>query len=136
MSAYTYSPFPDAEAVVGTILRAAGHRAYSSIPKKSPTYPLITYQRIGGTPVTRHTLDAADIQLDVWGNTKSEAYDLAAQARAAVHSAAESTIALTGTSDAWITGVDDVTGPQWLPDSSNAPVNRYTLTLRVYLHSQ
>lgn len=125
--------FPDAEAVVGTVLRSAGYRAYSSIPN-SPTYPLAVVQRVGGVPITRHRLDAAEIQIDVWAETKSAARLLAAQARKAIHEAEATTVAVSS-GDAFVTGVDDVMGAQWLPDPSNIPLNRYTFTVRVYLHA-
>ena len=60
---------PDAESVASKIIRAGtGGRVYSSIPSK-PTYPLIVVQRLGGIPRTRR-LDAANIQVDVWGTSK------------------------------------------------------------------
>lgn len=129
-----YSVFPDAEAAVSTALRTAGFRCYSSIPKKAPQYPLIRIARVGGTPLDRHSHDVADLQLDVYGTTKSEARLYASQARTAVHGAESSTVALTS-GDAWISGVQDISGLMWLPDTSNVPINRYVLNLRVFLHA-
>jgi hypothetical protein len=126
--------FPDAEAAVGSIIRSdLSARVYSSIPKR-PTYPLILVRRIGGVPITRHRLDAADIQLDVYGTTKSEARLLAVQARQSLYEAEGSTISISS-GNAWYSGVTDVQGLTWLPDSSNVPLNRYVFTVRVFLHS-
>lgn len=131
----TVDTFPDAEAAVGSILRSGltGSRVYSSIPKK-PTYPLILVRRYGGTPVTRMRLDAADVQIDVYGTTKSEARLLAAQARAALYGAEGSTITVSS-GNAWVSGVTDIQGLTWLPDPSNVPLNRYVFSVRVFLHA-
>lgn len=94
--------FPDAEALVGSILRTAniegvGARVYSSIPK-SPTYPLILVKRIGGIPAELHRLDRARVQIEVWGappGGKGEAFEIAAEARAVLFGAEGQTY-LTG----------------------------------------
>lgn len=127
-----YEVFPDAEKLVGDALRAAsltvGSRVYSSIPK-TPTFPLITIQRTGGTPVERHRLDQARIQVDVWGESKSQAHDIAQAARVAIHRMEGSTP--TG---AVIGGVDDILGLAWSPD----PVthrDRYIFGVSITLHA-
>ena len=131
----TVDVFPDAEAVVGSILRSGltGSRVYSSIPKR-PTYPLILARRYGGTPVTRMRLDAADVQIDVWAESKSAARLLAAQARQALYAAEGSTVTVSS-GNAWVSGVTDVAGLMYLPDPSNPPLDRYTFTMRVFLHA-
>src|SRR5262245_13011214 len=77
--------FPDVEALVAYELRTQlPANVYSSIPR-NPTYPLITIKRIGGIPTDRIRLDSVSLQLDVWGNSKSEARDLADSARVKLH---------------------------------------------------
>lgn len=127
--------FPNAEAAAGKILRTAltSSGVYSSIPK-NPTYPLIIVRRTGGAPVTRMRLDAADLQFDVYGTTQTEARTLAAQARQALY-AAEATTVTLASGDAWISGVRDITGLFWAPDSANVPINRYIFNVRVFLHA-
>lgn len=131
--------FPDAEALIGIILRAASitglsSRVYSSIPK-APTYPLITIKRIGGIPAERHRLDRARIQIDVWGNTKSEARDIADAARVAIFAAEGQTYDETGTEmDGFITCVEDDLGLAFIPDPATAR-DRYVFGLAIYLHS-
>lgn len=110
-----FQVFPDAEAAVGTAIRAAnipgiGGRVYSSVPK-SPTFPLIVVRRIGGRPTVRQSLDTAHIQIDVWGRNKGEAHDAAQLARVALHRA-EGTVQR----DAFITAVEDSLGLSWQPD--------------------
>ncbi len=126
---------PDAEMIAARIIRTGtGGRTYSSIPKK-PTYPLMTVQRLGGLPRTRR-LDAANIQIDVWGTTKSEARLLASQARKYLHEA-EGTSWDLPTGDIFITGVEDWTGLTWLPDPSvggNQGRDRYLFGVTLFLH--
>lgn len=124
---------PDMEAVCAVTLRTAaisglGTRVYSSIPR-DPTYPLITVSRIGGLPSVREYLDAANIQIDVWGGTKSEAHDIAARARVVL-------LTLAGTSvttpvAAWISAVEDSLGLSWQPDPLTGR-DRYLFGVTVY----
>jgi len=126
--------FPDAEAAVSKAIRTAlGARVYSSIPKR-PEYPLILVRRYGGLAPMRRRLDLAEIQVDVYGNSKSEARLLASQARAAIHEA-EATTQTISTGNAWISGVKDTQGLFWLPDEENPALNRYTFSVSVYLHA-
>ena len=126
--------FPDTEAIAAKTLRDAnitGSRVYSSIPK-NPTYPLITVHRIGGLPAVRDYMDAANIQIEVWGGTKSEAFDAAAEARATL-------IELEGTSvtdpvDAWISAVEDSLGLSWQPDPLTGK-DRYLFAVSIYARS-
>lgn len=129
----TVDTFPDVEAAVSTVLRAAGFRAYSSIPNK-PVYPLILVRRYGGAPVTRMRLDAGDVQLDVYAETKSAARALAVAARAAIWAAEASTVTVSS-GNAWVSGVEDVMGLTWMPDPSNVPTNRYVFSVRVFSHA-
>jgi hypothetical protein len=130
-----YDVFPDAEAAARAMIRATltTARVYSSIPK-NPEYPLVVLQRTGGTPVTRQRLDAADIQVDVWGKSKSEARLLAAQVRQALHAGANVTYDIPS-GDAFVTGVEDILGLQWLPDATNTQKDRYVFAVRVFLHA-
>lgn len=129
----TVDTFPDAEAAAGTLIRASGLRCYSSIPKR-PEYPLVTARRLGGLPVTRMRLDAADIQIDSWAASKSAARLQAVQARAAIWLGEGTTVSISS-GNAFVTGVTDVTGLFWLPDPTNTPVDHYTFTVRLYLHA-
>jgi len=126
--------FPDVEAIVAAQLRdsglAVGDRAYTEIPA-DPVYPLITVQRVGGVPAIRRYLDAAEIQIDVWGTSKAEARDIADAARVACHA-----LAGTAWSDpvtAWVSAVEDSTGLLWLPDDLTGQ-DRYLFGVRVFLH--
>jgi hypothetical protein len=122
----------DVEAIVASVLRAAGITnlvgVYSSIPK-DPTFPLITVQRIGGFSPVREYLDAANIQIDVWGGSKSEAFDIAARARLVL-------LGLAGTQvpspvSAWVSAVEDSLGVTWQPDPSTGR-DRYLFSVLVY----
>jgi hypothetical protein len=132
---YTIDLFPDAEAAVSIVLRAAipGARVYSSVPR-SPTYPLVRVSRVGGTAVVPRRLDAADVQIDVWADKKSEARTLAAQVRQALLST-EGLAVTIPSGNAIVTGVDEVIGLSSVPDAANPPKDRYLAQYRVYLHA-
>lgn len=114
----SFSPLPDTEAVCSRALRDAGicgGRVYSSIPKE-PTYPLATVERLGGSPVVRQRLDAARIQVSVWGGkstAKSELRDEAEHARRVLH---EMEGQAFSDDAAYVTGVSDEVVLTWLPD--------------------
>lgn len=123
---------PDCEGIVASALRNAAipevTGVYSSIPKV-PTYPLIIVQRIGGVPVVREYMDAANIQIEVWGNSKSQCFDIAARARGVL-------LMLAGTSvsdpvNAWVSAVEDSLGIVWLPDPDTGR-DRYLFSEIVY----
>lgn len=131
-----YSPMPDIEAVVATALQiegVCGGRVHSSIPAKAgpDAFPMALVKRLGGTPVERHRLDAARIQVDIWGGDKGTARDEADKARLVIHE-------LEGTtSDLWsaaITGVNDELGLFWSPDPDSGR-DRYIFSVVVYAHS-
>lgn len=126
------SPMPDVEAVAAEILRDADvceGRIYSSIPR-APTFPLAIVARLGGIPAVRRRLDAARIQVSVWGNNKAEARDAADLARIALHEAEGTTSAVY---EAYVTGVEDELGLTWLPDQETAR-DRYLFAVTVYCH--
>lgn len=133
-----FETFPDAEAACGYAMRLAGvasARVYSSVPH-TPTYPLVTFSRVGGVPRERHRLDRARIQVTAWGNTKSEAFDVANAARIALHRM-EGTTLSTGSGapvNAFVTGVEDDLGMFWSPDEETAR-DRYVFGVAVYLHA-
>ena len=133
-----FNPFPDAEAAAGWSLRnagIAGGRVYSSIPT-SPTYPLVVLRRIGGQPAERHYMDASRIQVDVWGNSKSEAFDLAQSARVILHDLEGKTLTTGGGSpvDIVIQAVDDDLGLQFMEDAITGK-DRYIFGVQLYVRT-
>jgi hypothetical protein len=134
MSPADFRRFADAEAVVAGWIRStvAGSRVYSSVPN-TPTYPLVTVARTGGIAAERHYLDQARIDVNVWGNSKTEAHDLAALCRAAVHNLEGQIV--TGQEPAFVSGVDDAVGLTWLPDQVTAR-DRYVFSVLVYLRPE
>lgn len=136
---------PDVEAAAGLLLRnadVAGGRVYSSIPT-NPTYPLVTYQRTGGTPAEKHKLDRASVQFDAWARTpkesagaggKSEARDLAELARRVLHEAGE-TGAFVADFECQVTAVEDELGLRWLPDPTSKR-DRCLFSVRIFAHNR
>jgi hypothetical protein len=128
---------PDLEAIASKTLRDAGWRAYSSVPS-NPEWPLMVISRAGGFIPVRRYLDAARIQIDVWGGakgdpaggtSKSVIQDMAQEARVELHR-------LEGTSvvdpvAAFITGVEDAMGLTWLPDPDTGR-DRYIFAVLIY----
>lgn len=73
----------DVEALVSAYLRAqseltalVGQRVYTALPK-DVTFPCVRLVRIGGAPVMSRPLyvDAARLQVDVFGGSKATAFD-------------------------------------------------------------
>lgn len=125
--------FPDIEAIISSVVRdAVDAGVYSSIPRK-PEYPLVLVKRLGGSPVRRQRLDMAEMQFDVYGNTKSEAFHLAQLVRQSILRA-EGTTNTHRAEAAFVTAVQDSLGLTWLPDPSNPPKDRYTFGMRIFFH--
>lgn len=124
---------PDLEAVAAEALRTAaitnlGTRVYSSIPR-TPTFPLVTVQRIGGIAAVREYMDTANIQIDVWSENKSQGRDIAARARVVLLSLAGTTV--TSPVSAWISAVEDTLGLSWQPDQLTGR-DRYIFGVLIY----
>lgn len=133
-----YDAFPDFESLASSIIRNAlsGSRVYSSIPDK-PTWPLIVVKRVGGSPIEAHSMDLAQIQVDVWGGSKSEARDLAVEARVALHLGECETYAVSlpeWPEAGFIAKVTDTTGLSWSPDPSTNR-DRYVFGVSISGHS-
>lgn len=126
----TWANFPDIEAMAGKVLRDAGvsgGRVYSSIPN-NPTWPIVTYSRLGGIPPIERKLDRARIQIESWGNNRAEARDGAEAARKAIHQAEGTAVpSFAG----FITGVEDELGLIFLPDPPTGR-DRYIFAVAVY----
>lgn len=121
--------FPDVEAILAEWLRdgalAVGDRVYSRIPA-DPVFPLITVARLGGVPSVKLYQDSALVQVSVWGNSKSEARDIADAAR-------RRTQQLQGVlgDDYFTHAVEDAQGLTWLPDQETGR-DRYLFGVLVY----
>lgn len=66
-----------------------GSRCYPDIIPDNPSFPLIVYQQVGGVVVeyldqTISDKDNARMQVWVWAKTRTEARDIARQARTAI----------------------------------------------------
>lgn len=121
--------FPDLEAIARNVIANANitnlsTRVYSSVPKDyTRSQAIATVRRIGGVPAEKHRYDRANIQVDVWGTSKSVAQDIAQAARAALHDAENTRF--TSPVSAYVAGVQDSLGLTWLPDPVTGQ-DRYT----------
>lgn len=67
--------------LVLNILKTAGINAYPALPEK-PVRPIVQVEEAGGAPNRdANRLNKQDLQIDIWGNSKREAFDLTAQVR-------------------------------------------------------
>lgn len=132
----TLQILPDVERLTVTWLRdqveAAAifdDRIYTEIPN-SPTWPLARITRVGGGPTSRLArLDAAELQLDVWGGPKATAYDGFTTLLALMAGR------MVGTHDLGVVSAVEVVSLRWLPDDSFTPARpRYSADVRVWLH--
>ena len=96
------------------VANVASARVYSSLPT-NPTWPLVLVKRIGGIPANQRVLDTASLQIEVWGTSQKETFDLANTARKVIMDTQSSTVTWTGGA-AWITEVRQNLGFQDLPD--------------------
>lgn len=124
----SHAAFPDAEAVVISVLRTAEFPAVSALPS-NPAYPLVVVKRIGGVPAEKHHTDNPSLQIEVWGTDKAQVHDLAQATRAAIHDAEGTSLELFS---AYITGVEDTLGLSWLPDPVSQRA-RYVFGVGLYL---
>jgi hypothetical protein len=125
---------PNVEAAVNVGLQATGLRVYSSIPAKSPSFPLVVTFRAGGRPAEKHSIDAPRIQVEVWGETSTSKSELLNYARDAWRELLElegETVELSDDEAVFISSVDPEIGFQWLPDPPTGRP-RYIASVRVY----
>jgi hypothetical protein len=130
-----YTPLPDVELIATSFLRThigvTDHNADVSTELPNPIrLPYITLQRVGGVPVESVWVDEAHVQVSCWGATKEQAFSLAASCRAALFD-------MQGHRDdaGYVSGVEDLTGLMWMPDTSEDPtLSRYVFGLAVYTH--
>jgi dihydroxyacid dehydratase/phosphogluconate dehydratase len=95
---------------VSEVAAIVGQRVWTVAPT-NPTYPFVRLFRIGGIPALQRRLDEANLQLEAWGNTQSEARNLAAVTQAAMWEL-QSTVTDFGV----VADVRDTLGLQYLPD--------------------
>jgi hypothetical protein len=133
--------FPDSEYLAVQILKAAvsagqfaSHtpRIGTRIPA-SPDFSkgVLTVQRIGGVPTQRRRLDHPCIQVDVWHDVKKDAHNIAQLARVALFKGEGKVYTKP---PAFVTGVEDAQGVQWLFDSINLKP-RYTFRIYLSVHN-
>lgn len=124
---------PDVEALAIRHLDDAGILAgsfHGAFPD-GPTYPVGTVVRIGGRPPLPRWLDTATLQVDVWADTKAEAFDGAATALASL--VAMEGVIDTGVVQGVVTGVEVYQGLRWFPDPITEKP-RYSCTVAVTAH--
>lgn len=127
----------DAELIVTTALLAdAGvttiveRRVGTELPAR-PVFPAVRLTRIGGTAIDPESdhVEAALLQLDAFGETKAQAFDLVNACRVALR-------AVTGVQPAGVVSTIRFGSVAWVPDDNFTPArSRYALDLTVYAHA-
>jgi metal-dependent amidase/aminoacylase/carboxypeptidase family protein len=122
--------FPDAvAAVVGALNDQLDDLGFSGVPVRSRVpnprpARFVTVFRTGGPRVNVVT-DSAQITVEAWAASDHDAHDLAQAARAILNS-----LEATVTGGATVYGVDEFSGPAYLPDPESAQP-RYTWSASV-----
>lgn len=138
-----FHELPDLEAAASVWLREGAITGlagvHSSVPAE-PTYPLAIVQRLGGIPAVRGYLDAARIQVDVWGGIRSDGSAATQTSKSELIVIAQQIIArlleLEGVTmispvNVFVSGVDVSQGLTWLPDQSTGR-DRYLLAVMIF----
>lgn len=114
-------------AVVALLSPLPGFTTHTQFPE-DPTFPLVLIHRSGGgMDQAAMVVDAATVQVDAWGQTKTEAYDTVQAARTRLLN-----IDGEAVGSVWISKVEESGAFLWLPDpESGRP--RYTCDLRLYV---
>lgn len=114
-----YQPLVNLTAKVGTQLPDT----------KTPPALFIVVIRLGGPAGYPGWVDHPRLQVESWGDTKKRSYNGIAAARSGL-------LDLPGVHDgAVISAADELTGPQWLPDSTVSPARaRYFVTFALTSH--
>lgn len=135
----TLSILNDAERLLSLFLRqdddistSVGDRVYTVLPAE-PTWPLIRLQRWGGSPVIQRplVLDSVQIQIDVWGDRKKQAQDIAQLVRAVL----SDRLPWGNSTEGWLTFAR-LGNLRYLPDDSfDPPRPRYVIDLEAFVRS-
>lgn len=130
---------PDVEQLVIDYLRAStevgtevGDRVWPEKPADPPAEPYVLVQRLGGSVAVPRRLDAGRVQIDVYGGSRFACHRAARAIRAAMWEAHKATHAV-----GVVTGVEEESGPSWLPDpvdTAGRRKPRYTQSLIVFAH--
>jgi len=129
----------DPERIVSAFLReqpeladALGDRIYTTMPKDK-TYPLMVLTRWGGEvpPGGPLSVEAADVQFDVWADRKKQAQDVAQLVRAIL----AQRLPAGDSTGGWITGAAS-SAMRYAPDELvDPPRPRYVFSARLTCRS-
>jgi len=135
--AFTPIVLPDAELALIQYLRSRSELTtlvpaarITTVRPKSPVYPLVLIQRIGGTSLTWNAIDEAAFQVDVIGGSRYDCQKIARTLAACVLAIANDIV-----SEGVLVSAQEEVGPQWLPDAVVVPpMSRFVARYRVLLH--
>lgn len=121
----------------GDVVAAVGTRIFFGVPD-TPTFPLVTVQRVGGgDDLSEAPIDQALVQFDVWGELDANGHGKKADAdtvRRAVRQALHDIRGATALNASTVAYGATVTDDRWLPDPNNDRP-RYSVTALVTARS-
>lgn len=110
--------FPDLKKVGIDVLLTAGvngTKVASSLPSSagsgSWSWPVVVIRRLGGLPLNPRRIDRANLQIEVWGASQKECFDIWNLSRKALFDAVGTTV-----DQCVITNARVTLGPQDIPD--------------------
>lgn len=106
-------------------------RIYTRAVPPSPVFPLVVVQRFGGTHRAAEKLDDAHLQIDVWADVDDRNNAFACMS--VIRGALSHWLIVGAHSEGIVTGLEEITGPQWLPDPVKAYA-KYIWTIHLYTH--
>jgi hypothetical protein len=130
----------DAEQCVACILdRAPAITAYTPTLDPNMTaedFPCVTFVRVGGGLVSQvpAVYDGARIQVDAWGDTPADAWDMMSTAWLRLLPVSGIVNDLDGVPAFVVSGVSESLSPRWNPEAGSQRA-RYTGELQVYVRA-
>ncbi|MER7485277.1 hypothetical protein ABTY20_04975 [Streptomyces sp. NPDC126497] len=131
MSTPPPSSFPDVEELVAEVLADAPALSTALVAVEPPpefdgTQPAVLVNRRGGAWTGDLHVDMPLIELEVYGPTKAQAHVLANSARRVLLALMDQRLGGNYVSD-----VEEMDGPRWLPDYLYRAANRYVSVTRL-----
>lgn len=132
------SRIPDVEALLTAAMNAdadlaalVGGKISWELPSTFPDGRRIRMNRAGGSPVDEDTeyLDRPVVQIEAFGADKGEAFDVAAEAMAAILKLAGRTFP-----EGVVTKAARLSGPTWAPEPDTGTA-RYLLSVALIVHA-
>lgn len=106
------------------------NRILSALPPQNLTYPYILVSWGAGRGIARGTIDQPSMQIDVVGGSKELCGQIARTVRASIWAIANDVVGA-----GVLASGEDMTAPQWMPDTTTTPpLSRYVARYSITIH--